>query len=65
MNAREWRVMGANGLMITPAGPTVDLFAVSGFLFASASQTSYDEWLPIPHDAVAYRFSVAAYAAFR
>lgn len=71
MTAREWRVMGLDGLQQGGTGPDALFWAVSGYQFDDANQTLYDEWMPIPHDAAGFSFNAGAppppgnYAAFR
>lgn len=46
-SAREWRLRGEGGLAI-PAGPTVNLFSMTGVLYSTNPCASYADWQPIP-----------------
>ncbi len=65
MTAREWKVTGATGLPVTPAGSLITFITNGGLPYAATDATEFGDWNPIPFDAVAWAAPSGIYAAYR
>lgn len=65
MDAREWRIYGADGQPLLPGVASIVLLSVSGGVVATVDASAFAGWSPIPHFAAFFTTTLAVYAGYR
>lgn len=65
MTAREWRLTDAVGRPLAPAAVSVTFVGIVGALFGVSDGALFDDWRPLPHDAVGFSASAPCFVSYR